>query len=119
MNCGYNEAEYHFAVNWMGTAYQIHLCEHCKNELTKQYMNVMSHAGSQVPQGTQWPFFGQTKKRTIGQNPFPADAGHEVKQKRHLKALQYKLKNAIEEENYELAIQLRDELKQMEEEVNL
>ncbi|MGI6029653.1 MAG: UvrB/UvrC motif-containing protein [Candidatus Heteroscillospira sp.] len=44
----------------------------------------------------------------------PADAGEDMKKKRRLVQLKAQLRNAVESENFEKAIELRDEIRKME-----
>jgi len=44
----------------------------------------------------------------------PQDAGDDIKKRRELGALKYQLEAAIEEENFEKAIELRDKIKKLE-----
>ena len=117
MKCQYckkNEADKVFYLNWMGGIYQITICEECmkqrwkkpgvagQEDIFKQYTNLCS---------------GKLEERKPGEQFFPKDAGDLLKKKRHLSALQNRLHEAVEAENYEEAARLRDDIAVMEKEV--
>ena len=56
----------------------------------------------------------QAKPQSEAETKVPADAGEEVKARREREALKQQLQEAVEKEDYETAITLRDRLKRME-----
>ena len=60
---------------------------------------------------------GKLEERKPGERLFPEDAGDLLKRKRQLSALQNRLHEAAEAENYEEAARLRDDIAVIEKEV--
>ena len=56
----------------------------------------------------------QAKPQSEAETKVPADAGEEVKTRREREALKQQLQEAVEKEDFETAITLRDRLKRME-----
>ena len=56
----------------------------------------------------------QAKPQSEAETKVPADAGEDVKARREREALKQQLHEAVEKEDYETAITLRDRLKRME-----
>ena len=56
----------------------------------------------------------QAKPQREAETKVPADAGEDVKARREREALKQQLQEAVEKEDYETAITLRDRLKRME-----
>lgn len=124
--CGKHEATNKFHVNFMGLNRDVFLCDECLNSF-KQYAGMaegheigISH--SKQGSGTQstWPIgFGmpEPKERKLGEDPFNVDAGKEIRMKRRLNQLHKQLSNAVEEERYEDAAELRDKINDIKKEV--
>lgn len=76
-------------------------------EFDRAYRGIMS------PISTQRPL---AEPRAAGEreHDIPLDAGSEVRARRHLAALKAQLDTAVKEENYERAIELRDEIRRLE-----
>ena len=55
--------------------------------------------------------------RKLGYRAFPESAEAEIRRERKLKALHFRLKKAAEQENYEEAARLRDDIATIEKEV--
>ena len=112
--CKKNEADKVFYVNWMGGIYQIAMCEECMKKMWQK-------AGAAGQEDTfkkytgWWP--GKLEERKPGERLFPEDAGDLLKRKRQLSALQNRLHEAAEAENYEEAARLRDDIAVIEKEV--
>jgi protein arginine kinase activator len=69
--------------------------------------------------GVSFPQIDLTTGTDVPQSPgneilIPADAGDEIKSKRELSALKYQLEAAVEAEDFEKAVQIRDIIRKME-----
>lgn len=104
--CNHNEAEHTFRALIMGEEREIHLCGECMHKFRQHYESV---ARQQAMAGGA----GRDTKR----NPFPPDAGEDVRSRRLLGGLKARLQEAIEQEQYEEAARLRDEIAYHEKEV--
>lgn len=62
-----------------------------------------------------WP--GKPEPRKLGYRAFPESAQEELKKERKLKVLQFRLEQAAEQEDYEEAAKLRDDIAVMKKEV--
>lgn len=112
-HCNQNEADKTFLVNWMGTQYQMHVCESCLEQMW-QYAGSINQQEQFRSFTGWWP--GKEAPRTLGANPFPDDAGEDLKRQRQLAALRVRLAEAAKLEHYEEAARLRDSLAEMEQE---
>ncbi|MDR0951694.1 MAG: UvrB/UvrC motif-containing protein [Oscillospiraceae bacterium] len=54
-----------------------------------------------------------TKSEEAARNNIPEDAGEEIRAKRELVSLRQQLQSAVADENYERAIELRDQIKKL------
>lgn len=115
-HCNKNEAQNSFVLHMMGVEHEVHLCNEC-TEKFRQYAYNMHQQYAQNQQAGWWNASVQAKQRALGDNPFPYDAGDDVKNRRRLNALRGKMKEAIEQEAYEEAARLRDEIYRIEKEV--
>lgn len=128
--CGTQNADFRFFVNYMGHAGEVHLCGHCLEKIknytsgmAKALEEIQKHSPGAIPDGPvdipavplNGYFSGKGERpRPLGQDPFPLDAGSDVKRRRLLDALRTKMQRAVEREDYESAAQLRDELHKMQ-----
>lgn len=100
-------------VNWMGTQYQMHICNECLEQMWG-YAGAMGQREMFQSFAGWWP--GKENPRELGGSLFPADAGAEMKLRARLAALRTRLREAAEQEDYEEAARLRDSLASMEKE---
>ena len=107
-NCPNIEAAGRIWINYMGSSKEVYLCAGCLENL-KRYASPApgESAESWTPSPHAWP------------QPFPADAGEEIKRERRMEELREKLRAAVEVEDYESAAALRDEIYRMEKEVHV
>ena len=109
-DCHENEAENSFVVVHPGGSTEVHLCAECARLATKYYQMAQRIRDGRLP-GPARP------GRRLGESPFPASAGGEVRKKVRLNALRARLEQAVEAENYEEAARLRDALADAEKDV--
>lgn len=102
-HCNKNHATHHFIVSRNGQSSEIHLCTKCAKHLGKEYQGLLLHPWQLM--GGWMPPFVQTNYPNIQQ-----DSESEFRRRRKLGEMQARLETAIEEENYELAAKLRDEI---------
>lgn len=115
MRCEYcheNDAENTFIISFPGGTQEIHLCSEC-TEKARQYYEMARRANP----GSFPGWGGEGAGRKKGENPFPSDAGGDIRQRRRLNELRTQLKEAVELEHYEEAARLRDELAAAEKDV--
>jgi protein-arginine kinase activator protein McsA len=112
--CGQNEADHGFVINIMGRAAELYLCSGCLAGLQKHIAFMMRYAAEEETAST-YPNSHTVQVRELGKDPFPLDAGEDIKRRRVLKELKTRLREAVEREDYELAAQLRDEILRKEE----
>lgn len=116
VNCHKNEADKTFIVNWMGTRYEMHVCNECLGRMWQHAAAVGQREAFKAMSGW-WP--GKAEPREAGGAPFPAEAGEDLKLRRRLAALRARLEEAAEQENYEEAARLRDSIASAEQEACL
>lgn len=109
--CNENEANNTFIVNFMGEEKEVHLCDECTHK-AKQYYEAMRQESKGFP---GWGGSNVPARRRA--NPFPLDAGKEIRQRRHLNQLHARLREAVNAERYEDAAKLRDEIAGAEKDV--
>jgi len=110
--CNQNEADNRFVINYNGQLVEVRLCTECTERL-KRYVDTMFHEYR-----NSWMRFAQSGNgappqepvRTPGADSFPLDAGDAVKKRRRLAELRAKLQGAVDAEDYEAAVELRDEI---------
>ena len=138
--CGKNEATFYYKSNINGKVTQVHLCHQCAEELG--YTDSFRSAGMtgglfgdffSRPFGMLEPFFsglgsrmltefpepvdvlGQARESTPAQEDLlPRDEQDALTRQRKRNALQTQLNLAVQEERFEEAAKLRDELKALE-----
>ena len=140
--CGKNEATFYYKSNINGKVTQVHLCPQCAEELG--YTDSFRSAGMtgglfgdffSRPFGMLEPFFsglapacspsslnrgcaGQARESTPAQEDtgdlLPRDEQDALTRQRKRNALQTQLNLAVQEERFEEAAKLRDELKALE-----
>lgn len=112
-NCKKNEADKLFIANWMGTQYQVHICDECLAKMWK-YAETMGMKNVFQNFTGWWP--GQAEVRKQGESPFPIRAGADIRIRVRLGALRARLKEAALREDYEEAARLRDSIARIEQE---
>ena len=141
--CGKNEATFYYKSNINGKVTQVHLCHQCAEELgyTDSFRSAGMTGGLfgdffSRPFGMLEPFFsglgsrmltefpepvdvlGQARESTPAQEDtgdlLPRDEQDALTRQRKRNALQTQLNLAVEEERFEEAAKLRDELKALE-----
>ncbi len=112
--CNKNEADKMFFVNWMGIQYQISVCSECLEKMWSQAEAAGKEEAFKSYSGW-WP--GKPEPRKMGECPFPKQAEESLCRRRELAVLQIRLQEAAEEENYEEAARLRDNIATIEREV--
>lgn len=108
MKCQYchsNEAENTFIVNFGTGEQEVHLCDECTQK-AKQYYETMRRAA-----------YAGALQRAPGGSDFPEDAGGEIRRKRRLNSLRARLAGAVDQEQYEEAARLRDQIAVVEKDV--
>lgn len=107
-HCNTNEADYHFVVQENLKLHEVHLCADCASRLYQQYQSYLS--GWQMtaqPSWTatafQWPRQGEERR-------MPDSIDEDFSHRRLLTELRTKLQKAVDEEDYETAAKLRDEI---------
>lgn len=141
--CGKNEATFYYKSNINGKVTQVHLCHQCAEELgyTDSFCSAGMTGGLfgdffSRPFGMLEPFFsglgsrmltefpepvdvlGQARESTPAQEDtgdlLPRDEQDALTRQRKRNALQTQLNLAVQEERFEEAAKLRDELKALE-----
>lgn len=141
--CGKNEATFYYKSNINGKVTQVHLCPQCAEELgyTDSFRSAGMTGGLfgdffSRPFGMLEPFFsglgsrmltefpepvdvlGQARESTPAQEDtgdlLPRDEQDALTRQRKCNALQTQLNLAVQEERFEEAAKLRDELKALE-----
>ena len=141
--CGKNEATFYYKSNINGKVTQVHLCHQCAEELgyTDSFRSAGMTGGLfgeffSRPFGMLEPFFsglgsrmltefpepvdvlGQARESTPAQEDtgdlLPRDEQDALTRQRRRNALQTQLNLAVQEERFEEAAKLRDELKALE-----
>lgn len=141
--CGKNEATFYYKSNINGKVTQVHLCHQCAEELgyTDSFRSAGMTGGLfgdffSRPFGMLEPFFsglgsrmltefpepvdvlGQARESTPAQEDtgdlLPKDEQDALTRQRKRNALQTQLNLAVQEERFEEAAKLRDELKALE-----
>ena len=141
--CGKNEATFYYKSNINGKVTQIHLCPQCAEELgyTDSFRSAGMTGGLfgdffSRPFGMLEPFFSGLGSRMLTEFPEPVDVLGQVREstpaqedtgdllprdeqdaltrQRKRNALQTQLNLAVQEERFEEAAKLRDELKALE-----
>ena len=141
--CGKNEATFYYKSNINGKVTQVHLCPQCAEELgyTDSFRSAGMTGGLfgdffSRPSGMPEPFFsglgsrmltefpepvdvlGQARESTPAQEDtgdlLPRDEQDALTRQRKRNALQTQLNLAVQEERFEEAAKLRDELKALE-----
>ncbi|MBD8996248.1 MAG: hypothetical protein EGR26_07120 [Clostridiales bacterium] len=141
--CGKNEATFYYKSNINGKVTQVHLCHQCAEELgyTDSFRSAGMTGGLfgdffSRPFGMLEPFFsglgsrmltefpepvdvlGQARESTPAQEDtgdlLPRDEQDALTRQRKRNALQTQLNLAVQEERFEEAAKLRDELKALE-----
>lgn len=112
-NCGQNEADKTFIVNWMGAQYEVHMCESCLEQMW-QFAKTSGQREAFTAFTGWWP--GKATPQESGSNPFPQDVEAHIKKRMRLAALRARMEDASENENYEEAARLRDRIAAVEQE---
>jgi len=103
----------------MGHAGEVYLCAGCLEDF-KQYASSMLRevTESGVPHPYAWPNIGLRAAQVGEPGTFMTDAGDKIKRARRLGELREKLRAAVEAEDYETAVILRDEIYRIKREVS-
>ena len=132
-HCGINDATFFCKTNLNGRVSQVHLCPHCAEELgyTRSFEQALRRGQRRLFD----PFsllgdFGMMPKTMLTEFPAPTEEtsaapapqselvdaidAAKLQAERKRNALQAQLRAAIEEERYEDAAKLRDELKSLD-----
>ncbi|MGI6153723.1 MAG: UvrB/UvrC motif-containing protein [Christensenellaceae bacterium] len=112
-NCGQREADKTFIANWMGTQYEVHICEKCLEQMW-QFAKMTGQKDAFTSFTGWWP--GKETPRETGSDPFPADMKEHIKRNMRLSSLRARMEDASEQENYEEAARLRDRIAAIEQE---
>ncbi|HIS27615.1 MAG TPA: UvrB/UvrC motif-containing protein [Candidatus Pullilachnospira intestinigallinarum] len=112
--CNKEKTDRIFYINWMGTVYQVPVCQDC---LQKMWQKAAASGRTEEFRNYTgwWP--GKQEPRHMGDRAFPDQAVSGLVMRRKLAALKAKLTEAANAENYEEAARLRDDIATMEKEV--
>jgi len=138
-HCGKNEANFYYKSNINGKVSQVHLCSHCAKELgydktmnfsLNGWMNdvfdTFSEASLFAPRRSMlggWAvpnlsaMLGEEEKEEKSESGavlLDASEEEELSRRRRLNALREELQSAVAAENFERAIELRDEIRGFE-----
>ena len=128
-NCGRNDATFYYRSNVNGRVTEAHLCASCANALGYRTELGWDDLFSFLPRAAggegffDEPSFTSAARRTL--RVLPTEEEHEqpllseqeqreLRRERERNALRLALSEALEQENYEQAAKLRDELKRLE-----
>lgn len=112
-NCGKNEADKTFVANWMGTQYEIHICEECLGQMW-QFAQMTGQKEAFKAYAGWWP--GKEEPSEKDQGSFPRTMEETMKRRMRLASLRARMEDAAEQENYEEAARLRDRIAAMKRE---
>ena len=141
--CGANEANFFYTATINAETIQSRLCESCAREegfgevfdwdmrdafggfirepfgLLGEFFGGRAAFGDMIaPMALKSAFLpGQRPAAQPSARPvskIPDDAGGEIRAKRELSELRHRLDSAVKDENYELAIELRDKIKELD-----
>lgn len=110
-HCHEKEAVNSFLVAFPGGQQEIHLCEDC-TKMARQYYEMAKRANPGMFQNAD-----AAGKRKVGSIPFPDNAGAEIHRRRQMNMLKARLEKAVQEEHYEEAARLRDQIAAEEKDV--
>lgn len=110
--CNREKVDRIFYVDWMGTVYQVPVCDSCLNKMWKHASE--SGQTEEFKKYTGW-WPGKQEPRHLGDRAFPEEAVEGLRRRRKLAALRIRLSEAAEDEDYEEAARLRDDIEAMEE----
>lgn len=104
-NCQKREADKTFIVRFPHGQQEVHVCNECLEQMW-QYAEMSGQKEAFAAMAGWWP--GKEDPRENATNPFPQDAGLEMRAKRQMAALRARLEEAVLQERYEEAATLRD-----------
>lgn len=110
-HCHKNEAVNTFLVAYPGGQQEIHLCEEC-TKIAQRYYEMAKQSNPGMFAGNS-----AATNRKVGSVPFPDNAGAEIRQRRQMNMLRARLEQAVENEHYEEAARLRDQIAAEEKDV--
>ena len=128
-NCGRNDATFYYRSNVNGRVSEAHLCEGCasalgyRTDLSGAWDDLFSLLPRVVGGEDYTPTFTPAARRALHILPseeeheqplLSAEEQREVRRERERNALRVALDEALEQEDYEQAAKLRDELKRLE-----
>lgn len=111
--CNQNQADKTFVAHWMGTQYQMHFCNECLEKMW-HYAGAMGNTAAFKAMSGWWP--DKPEPRMLGDVVFQ-NIPESMKRRRNMAALRNQLKEATQNEDYEMAAQLRDGIAAIEQEV--
>lgn len=114
MKCQYcheRDAVNTFTVVTPAGAQEIHLCEEC-TQVAKYYYEQHQRAQAGAIGGES-----AASHRRVGESPYPDKAGIEIRHRRSINQLNALLDRAVQQERYEDAAKLRDEIAEKEKDV--
>ena len=101
--CNKNEAVNTFLVSFSGIRQEVHLCASC-TKLGRQYYERFRAANPGM-------FLNNDAGvREVGEASFPDNAGDEIRRRRQMNILRARLEQALEDERYEEAARIRDQI---------
>ncbi len=112
--CNKNEADKVFYLDYMGGLYQISICNDCLQRMWQQAV-ATGQAETFRNYSGWWP--GRPEPRRYGERAFPDAAAEDLQKKRKLSLLRIRLTEAANQEDYEEAARLRDNIALIEKEV--
>lgn len=112
-NCGRNEGDKTFVANWMGTPYEVHICEDCLEQMW-QFVRATGQKEAFITFTGWWP--GKDDPMETTYTPFPQDIHAHFKKRIQLASMKARMEEAAEKEDYEEAARLRDRIASMEKE---
>lgn len=135
-NCGKNEANYHYTSNINGNVTERHLCSECAGKLGHEYdlfedmdnmfENMLSGFFGRRSMLSPWGGFSRMMTPTLlmprveivlkneQQNAAETAADPEMQKAREINMLKSQMKEAAEQEDFEKAAEIRDQIKKLE-----
>lgn len=112
-HCNTNEAAVHFTVYNGYQRGEVHLCPQCAQQLERQYRQALDGLSGvgiwQLQEGLPWQGGAYEPNRADTERSIAEEVGFQ--HRRQLTELRYRLQQAVDDEDYEAAAKLRDEIK--------
>lgn len=112
-NCGKNEADKTFVANWMGTQYEIHICEECLGQMW-QFARMTGQKEAFKAFTGWWP--GKEVPQEPVRDSFPQTIEKGIRRRMRMVSMIARMEDAAGQENYEEAARLRDRIAAMKQE---